>query len=147
MKTRYKFLIGIGIIIIGVMGLNYYSYKDYMEKQKVRIELFFNYNYNIDSLTFTKTKKNPMGTLVFYGYFNNHKDNNFTASIMPYQKEFEGNIAINGVFDNENAKFDNGKTYSVSEIEKIQRKERRENQLTDSSSWFSDSTGLSKYTE
>lgn len=60
MKTRYKFLIVIGIIIIGVTGLNYYSYKDYMEKQKVRIKLFFNYNYKIDSLTFTKTEKNPM---------------------------------------------------------------------------------------
>ncbi|WP_086314982.1 hypothetical protein A5821_002528 [Enterococcus sp. 7F3_DIV0205] len=143
MKTRYKFLIAIGIMVVGIAGLNRYSYNNYTNKQKERIELFFNYNYNIDSLTFTKTKKNPMGTLVFYGYFNDDKENDFSADIMPYQKEFEGNIAINGAFDNENAKFENGKTYSVSEIEKIQRKERRKNSEENSSSWFSDSA----YTE
>jgi hypothetical protein len=141
MKTRYKFLIGIGIIIIGVAGLNYYSYKDYMEKQKDRIELFFKYNYdNIDSLTFTETKKNPMGSLDFYGYFNSDKTNSFIGSVMPYQKEFEGNVVINGAFDKENAKFKEGKTYSVSEIEKIQRKERREKRAESSETWFSDSS-------
>ncbi|WP_271494331.1 DUF1433 domain-containing protein [Enterococcus sp. 5H] len=127
MKTRYKFLIGLGIIILGIKGLNYYNYNNYKAKQKMRIELFFHYNYNnIDSLTFTKTKKNPMGTLVFSGYFNDDKENDFTADVMPYQKEFEGNITINGTFDTENAKFENEKTYSVSEIEKIQQKEHPE---------------------
>ncbi|WP_348921451.1 DUF1433 domain-containing protein [Enterococcus rotai] len=127
--------------------MNYYSYKDYMEKQKVRIELFFKYNYKIDSLTFTKTEKNPMGTLVFYGYFNGDKENDFSADIMSYQKEFENNNAMSSSFARENANFENGKTYTVSEIEKIQRKERRENSDENSSSWFSDSAGLSKYSE
>ncbi|MDA9471483.1 hypothetical protein C240_1650 [Enterococcus sp. 5H] len=67
-----------------------------------------------------------MGTLVFSGYFNDDKENDFTADVMPYQKEFEGNITINGTFDTENAKFENEKTYSVSEIEKIQQKEHPE---------------------
>lgn len=45
---------------------------------------------------------------------------------MPYQKEFENNNAMNGKFARENAKFESGKTYTVSEIKKIQQKERRE---------------------
>ncbi|GGC90918.1 DUF1433 domain-containing protein [Enterococcus wangshanyuanii] len=135
MKTRYKFLIGIGIIIIAVAGLNYYSYKNYTVKQKERIELFFKFNYNnIDSLTFTETKKNSMGSLDFYGYFNSDKSNRFIGSVMPYQKEFEGDIVINGTFDTENAKFENGEMYDVSEIEKIQRKERREKRAESSDS-------------
>ncbi|WP_348921450.1 DUF1433 domain-containing protein [Enterococcus rotai] len=143
MKTRYKFLIAIGIIVVGIAGLNRYSYNNYTNKQKERIELFFNYNYNIDSLTFTKTKKNPMGTLVFYGYFNDDKENDFSASIMPYQKEFERNNVTDGEFSRKNDKFKDRKTYTVSEIEKIQHKERRKNSEENSSSLFSDSA----YTE
>ncbi|OJG92363.1 hypothetical protein RV15_GL003156 [Enterococcus silesiacus] len=130
-------------MVVGIAGLNRYSYNNYTNKQKERIELFFNYNYNIDSLTFTKTKKNPMGTLVFYGYFNNDKENDFSASIMPYQKEFERNNVMDGKFSRKNDKFKDRKTYTVSEIEKIQRKERRKNSEENSSSGFSDSA----YTE
>ncbi|WP_086314984.1 hypothetical protein A5821_002530 [Enterococcus sp. 7F3_DIV0205] len=148
MKIRYKILVAIGIMVVGISGLNYYSYNDYMNEQKERIELFFTYNYNnIDSLTFTKIKKNPTGSLNFYGYFNNDKENDFIGKIMPSQKEFERNNAMSSSFARENAKFENGKTYTVSEIEKIQRKERRENTEENSSSWFSDSAGLSKYSE
>ncbi|OJG67679.1 hypothetical protein RV09_GL002448 [Enterococcus moraviensis] len=129
-------------------GLNYYSYNDYINKQKERIELFFKYNYNnIDSLTFTETKKNPMGSLDFYGYFNSDKSNSFIGSVMPYQKEFERNNVMDGAFSRKNDKFKGRKTYTVSEIENIQQKERRENKEENSSSGFSDSTGLSKYSE
>lgn len=148
MKTRYKFLIAIGIMVVGIVGLNYYSYNDYMNKQKERIELFFKYNYNnIDSLTFTETKKNPMGSLDFYGYFNSDKSNNFIGSVMPYQKEFERNNVMDGEFSRKNDKFKDRKTYTVSEIEKLKRKERRENTEENSTSWFSDSADLSKYSE
>ncbi|WP_139844065.1 hypothetical protein A5821_002529 [Enterococcus sp. 7F3_DIV0205] len=148
MKTRYKFLIAIGIMVVGIVGLNYYSYNDYMNKQKKRIELFFKYNYNnIDSITFTETKKTPMGSLDFYGYFNSDKSNRFIGSVMPYQKEFEVNNGMTGSFARKHAKFENGKTYTVSEIENSQRKKRRENNEENSSSLFSDSAGLSKYSE
>lgn len=144
MKTRYKLLIVVGIMILGVTGLNYYSYNNYMNKQKERIELFFKHNYNnIESITFTETKKNPTGSLNFHGYFNEDKKSNFISKIMPYQKEFESEIIINGSFDDKNFKFGDGRSIPVSEIENIQRKEHRENSEENSSSWFSDSA----YTE
>lgn len=148
MKKMYKLIVTVMILILGVSIINYLNYKDYMAKQEERIETFFKYNYNnIDSLTFTETKKNPTGSLNFYGYFNNDKENDFIGKIMPSQKEFERNNAMSSSFARENAKFENGKTYTVSEIEKIQRKERRENTEENSSAWFSDSAGLSKYSE
>lgn len=148
MKKMYKLIVAVIILILGVSIINYLNYKDYMAKQEKRIETFFKYNYNnIDSLTFTETKKNPTGSLNFYGYFNNDEKNDFIGKIMPSQKEFERNNAMSSSFARENAKFENGKTYTVSEIEKIQRKERRENKEENSSSWFSDSAGLSKYSE
>ncbi|MDA9471482.1 hypothetical protein C240_1649 [Enterococcus sp. 5H] len=62
---------------------------------------------------------------------------------MPYDKEFERNNVMNGEFARANTKFENGKTYTVSEIEKIQRKERREKREESSDSWFSDSSKAS----
>ncbi|WYJ96780.1 hypothetical protein DOK67_0001083 [Enterococcus sp. DIV0212c] len=62
---------------------------------------------------------------------------------MPYDKEFERNNVMTGSFARKHAKFENGKTYSVSEIEKIQHKECRENSEENSSSRLSDSA----YTE
>lgn len=106
--------------------MNYYSYSNYINKQKKRIELYFTYNYeNIDSFTFTSIDKTPMGALVFYGYFNHDKNYKFSADIMPDQKEFEQNSGINGDFAKKNAKFEDGKTYSVSEIEKKKSEEKR----------------------
>ncbi|MGK0552757.1 DUF1433 domain-containing protein [Enterococcus faecalis] len=123
MKIKKKILLSLLMIILGVIGLNYYNYNNYLNKQKERIELFFKYNYNnIDSLTFTKVDKTPMGALVFYGYFNKDKNNNFSADIMPYQEEFDGNISIDGKFDDLNFKFGDKNIVSVSEILKIQKK-------------------------
>lgn len=149
MKKMYKLIVTVTILILGVSIINYLNYKDYMTKQEERIETFFKYNYNnIDSLTFTETKKNPTGSLNFYGYFNNDKENDFIGKIMPSQKEFERNNAMSSSFAKENAKFENGKTYTVTEIEKIQRKERREKRAESSEPCFSGSSeasGLNKY--
>jgi len=139
MKNRYKFLIVISILILGVIGMNYYSYNDYMNKQKERIELFYRYNYNnLESITFTKTKKNPTGSLNFYGYFNNNKENSFIGKIMPNQKEFEHQNVIDGEFARKNAKFENGKIFSVSEIEKKKREETNSTTKVYQPNWFNE---------
>jgi len=121
MKKKYKLLLILAIVAFTIIGLNYYSYHNYLNKQKERIELFFKYNYNnIDSLTFTKIKKNPTGSLNFHGYLNGNQEEKFIGKIMPDQKESERNNVINYTFAMKNAKFEDRKTYSVSEILKVQ---------------------------
>ncbi len=78
------------VLVLGIFMIRQYNLEKYYTEQKERIEIFFDYNYrDITSITFTDVGKNPMGTLVFEGYFNDDEAERFTASIMSHEENFE----------------------------------------------------------
>ncbi len=119
------------VLVLGIYMIRQYNLEKYYTEQKERIEIFFHYNYrDITSITFTGVRKNPMGTLVFRGYFNDDEDETFTASIMSHEENFEYHSVVDGSFNREHFKKEElgGELVPVSEILKEQEGTSKEGQ-------------------
>ncbi|UBH08274.1 DUF1433 domain-containing protein [Macrococcus armenti] len=106
--VKKKIVISIILIICVVIGGVYFKMKNdtrekekelYYKEQQERITLYLKYNTKepntIKNVDFTKAEVGPMGDVVFDGYINGNKKDDFSAFSSPEDNfQFEGDLTL-----------------------------------------------------